>query len=334
MKTNKKNLSVKIKIKVRKDSFCYTRIHSPHLEVFTHFRPYTPNEQERIPKISLYKNALMPRKKKEGLHCLSNDCLVWFSFPHFDHPISDFPPLPKPRENSLSSRLASFIRQILIIIIRIPRDGIDLLERQVLQTRDFLQFPDFPTPEEQHAQGGGEIHEAREELGAQVRTGSSNDFQGDGLAERGREHDDEPDEVESGGDVFEPDDLGGDGRDGGPEGAGDAAADDGEEDEHAVAVGEDPDDKGQKPGEKRHQTGHVDAADAVAEVADGRAAEGLAEVQQRGDDRGLLRVQADGVGVVGQREDENDVGEQAEPAVAAEEKILGFFEQAIVEREL
>lgn len=50
------------------------------------------------------------------------------------------------------------------------------------------------------------------------------------------------------------------------------------EDQHAVGFSEDPDDEGEEAGEKRHETGHVDAADVVAEVADGRAADGLAQV--------------------------------------------------------
>jgi len=50
------------------------------------------------------------------------------------------------------------------------------------------------------------------------------------------------------------------------------------EDQHAVGFSEDPDDEGEEAGEKRHETGHVDATDVVAEVADGRTADGLAQI--------------------------------------------------------
>lgn len=60
----------------------------------------------------------------------------------------------------------------------------------------------------------------------------------------------------------------------------------------------------------------------------------MTEVEDGGDGGGLGGGEADAVGVVGEGEEEDDVGQHAEPAVGEEEEVFGAFEEGHVEGEL
>lgn len=198
-----------------------------------------------------------------------------------------------------------------------------------------LQLANLPPTQENHTHRRSQIHEAGKKLRAKiVAVLKRHNLKSDGLAKGARQHEHDPNDVESRGDVLEADDLGGDGRDGGPEGACDCTAEDGVEDEDAVRGCKDPYDEGEEAGKSGHESGHVYAADPVGEVAYGGTAAGLTEIQERGDEGALGGGEADRGGVVGEREEQDDVGEHAEPAEAEEEQELGFAEEGEVKGEL
>lgn len=76
---------------------------------------------------------------------------------------------------------------------------------------------------------------------------------------------------------------------------------------------------------------HVQSPQGITEIPNRWPTEGLSEIQNCRDDGSIGSAESDVVGVVCEREDEDDVGQNGEPAVGAEEEIFGSLEQSVIE---
>lgn len=96
----------------------------------------------------------------------------------------------------------------------------------------------------------------------------------------------------------------------------------------------DPDSKTQDGTRRRHHHGDGDAAVSVTDVADDWTAKDKTEVEDSAGDGPLLRGEANGGGIVGERVEEGDVAQVSGDAPDDDEEDLEVAEVAVVEGSL
>ncbi|KAI6760853.1 hypothetical protein HG530_009713 [Fusarium avenaceum] len=156
------------------------------------------------------------------------------------------------------------------------------------------------------------------DLSSNVLTSPRDDLQRDGCAERARQADNEPRQVERRRDVSETNNLGCDGANGGPVSSGHCTSHDGEEEQNHPC----------------RRAGHVNASCAVTEISNEGTTNSLTQVEDGADHGRVGSIEAYKVGVVRQAEDEDDVSQHTEPAISEKQVELDSLEKPKIERDL
>ena len=124
---------------------------------------------------------------------------------------------------------------------------------------------------------GSQVHKPRKQLRPQIPTAAPTcNFKRNPFTKRRRQHQRQPRDIQRTRQLRKWYALRSDRRDRCPEGTGNRSTNERKEYEDAIIVGKDPNDESEQSAREGSRHGHVDPADAIGEVADGRTTEALA----------------------------------------------------------